>query len=447
MKLTRRQRFLIRLRMRYKFRREYFTLAIPVGLALMFVFFAFHSGFASIATPASTSSQASANALKEAEYQAISGNLTGITGNTTKSAVSTVSEKQNLYITVVAAPILAFAPFSIDATREERKRRNYEQDFSDFLFELSELVRGGIDPSKAFLTLAEGSTGSITKFVKTAAKQMQIGFTFEQALQNMGNSIDSDLAKRYIDLVIQASYSGGSVANLIQRASIDMGSFVNLEREKRAGLSQYTVVLYTGQVILIVLAAILVVEFIPQISNISSSAGAGLGDFLGKSDIGSVDIERGLFFLVFLNGALGGLVIGKISEGKIKFGLKHSLVLILIALLAWNFYVIPASSGTQQVKISVVSYDQSGPAGLPMVDPLVVNVTNPQGKIIDGATVTFVIGGGGTLNPSSTTTDEAGQASTQITLGDQAGLYAIIITCDASQLTLVVNATGYQQSD
>ncbi len=433
--------------MRYKFRREYFTLAIPVALAAIFVLYAFHSGFASITQPGVASSQSTANELKEAQYQAISGNLTGITGNSTKTPSSTVSEKQNLYITVVAAPIIAFAPYSFDATREERRRRSYEQDFSDFLFELSELVRGGIDPAKAFLTLAEGSTGSITKFVKTAAKQMQIGFTFEQALQNMGNLIGSDLAKRYVDLVVQASYSGGSVANLIQRASIDMGTFVNLEREKRAGLSQYTVVLYTGQVILIVLAAILVVQFIPQISEISASGGAGLGDFLGKSDIANVDIERSLFFLVFLNGALGGLVIGKISEGEIKFGLKHSLVLILIAMLAWNFYVIPASSGSQQVKITVASYQSSGPAGLPMQEPLVVNITTLQGKEVTGATVSFVIGGGGSLNPSSSTTNEIGQVSTQVTPGDVPGLYAIVITCDASELTLVVNATSYALSD
>ncbi len=80
---------------------------------------------------------------------------------------------------------------------------------------------------------------------------MSIGFTFEQALHNLGDSLESDLSKRYIDLVIQASYSGGSVSNLIQQAAIDMGNFLTIDKEKRSGLARYTIVLYTGQVVLI----------------------------------------------------------------------------------------------------------------------------------------------------------------------------------------------------
>ena len=136
--------------------------------------------------------------------------------------------------------------------------------------------------------------------------------------------------------------------NLIQNAAIDMGTFLTIEKEKKSGLSQYTVVLYMGQVVLIVLAAIMVVQFIPQIVEITKISSAGLSGFLGTSDIANVTIERNLFLLVYLNGLFGGLVIGKISEGKIKGGLKHSLILMIIALLAWDIYVPPNSTGVTQ---------------------------------------------------------------------------------------------------
>lgn len=454
MPLTKWQKLSIKIQIRYRIRRQYFTLGIPVAVAFIFAFYAFYTGYASIAPPASSSSASSAAALKQAEYEAIIANQTGSTGSNSSSKNSTSSlaaatppsvapEKQNLYLVVVATPIIALTPFSIDTFRQERRKQLYEQDFADFLFELSELVRGGIDPAKAFLTLAQGEVGSITRFVKIASRQMSIGFTFEQALHNLGDSLESDLAKRYIDLVIQASYSGGSVSNLIQQAAIDMGNFLTIDKEKRSGLAQYTIVLYTGQVILIVLAAIMVVQFIPQLTEITQIGSAGLSGFLGQADIGNVPIERDLFFLVTINGLFGGLIIGKISEGKIKHGLKHSLILMLIALIAWDVYVLPASSApTQHVTVQVVSYDKTGLAGFPTKDPLVVNVTNAQGQPVNNALVSFSIANGGTISPTTVNTDEAGEASVKVTLGSNPGPYAIVITCGSSQVTIAITAAG-----
>jgi archaeal flagellar protein FlaJ len=448
--LTGWQKFSIKLRLRYSVKRQYFTLGIPILIAILVVVLAFHSGFASIA-PVSTlsSSQSSQAALRAAEYEAIVQNQSGAaSGNTSALAQitvpppsSTAPEKQNLYLVIVVTPIIALTPYTVDTFREERRKRQYEQDFADFLFELSELVRGGIDPAKAFLTLAQGEVGSITKFVKIASRQMSIGFTFEQALHNLGDSLESDLAKRYIDLVIQASYSGGSVSNLIQQAAIDMGNFLTIDKEKRSGLAQYTIVLYTGQVVLIVLAAIMVVQFIPQLTQITNIGSAGLSGFLGQSDIGSVPIERDLFFLVTINGLFGGLIIGKISEGKVKHGIKHSLILMLIALIAWNVYVLPVSTGpSQNVTLHVVSYDQTGLAGFPTQDPLVVNVTNSQGQPVQGALVSFAIGGGGSISPATANSDIDGEVSVQVTMGPTAGPEAIVITSGNAQISITITA-------
>jgi len=449
MPLTRRQKLSIKLKIKYKIRREIFTIGIPVTLACIFVFYAFYTGFASPVTPTTlSSSQSSQAALREAEYEAIVANQTGVSSNNTAlskiaAPVSSAPEKQNLYLVIVATPIIGLAPFAIDTFRQERRKRQYEQDFADFLFELSELVRGGIDPAKAFLTLAQGEVGSITGFVKIASRQMSIGFTFEQALHNLGDSLESELSKRYIDLVIQASYSGGSVSNLIQQAAIDMGNFLTIDKEKRSGLAQYTVVLYTGQVVLIVLAAIMVVQFIPQLAEITQIGNAGLSGFLGQSDIGNVPIERDLFFLVTINGLFGGLIIGKISEGKIKHGLKHSLILMLIALIAWDAYVLPASSGpTQNVTVHVVSYDKTGLAGFPTLDPLVVNVTNSQGQPVDNAIVSFAIANGGSISPTTANTDISGQAIVKVTLGSIPGPYAVVITSGNSQVTVTITAAA-----
>ena len=448
MRLSWRQRLALRLRVRYRVKRIYFTLAIPIAVAVIIFGLAIYIGlaaFPNLSESTQQSPQAIAAEQRILEIQKLLGN-SSVSGTTiTAKAVN----PQNFDYVFVLALIVGLAPFAIDTYRTDRRRRKYEVDFSDFLFEMSELIRGGIDPVKAVNTLAEGELGSVTKQVRIASKQMQIGSTFEQAMRNLAASLNSSLISRYVDLVIQASYSGGGVSNLIQRASADMSTFIALDNEKRSGLSQYTMILYVGQVVLIALSAILVIQFVPELSQISGIGASSLsGSFLGNSDITSVPLAVDLFFLCVVNGFLGGLVIGKISEGKTKHGIKHALILVFIAFLAWNLIVVPASSSTgPSYPYHIVSYDKSGPYGLPLPDPIVVQVNNTDGTPAVGVAVTFGIAGpaGATdaqVAPSLVSTSATGQAQATIILGDAPGIYTVTVTVSGNTTAVAITATG-----
>ena len=444
-----RQRLAFRLKVRYKVKRSIFTLLIPVLVAFLIFSIAIYSGFTSIPNLSATSqASASSSAVNSRlqQFQRLFGNASSINGTSPIRNVNPTNP-HNFDVVLVASLTVGLSPYTVDAYLTERRRRKSEADFADFLFELSELVRGGIDPIKAVNTLAEGSVGTITKQVRLAAKQMQIGYTFEQAMRNLSTSLKSKLISRYVDLVIQASYSGGGVSSLIQRASADMATFIALEREKRAGLAQYTLVLYVGQVVLIALCAILVVQFLPELAQISTiGANSFTGSLLASADIGTVPLERDLFFLIVVNGLLGGLVIGKISEGKIKHGVKHGLILVFIAFAAWTFFVVPATSGAgTHYNYSIVSYDKQGIAGLPMRNPIVVLVNNTDGTPAVTALVQFTISGppgaGGRIVPSSVSTGSDGEASATIVLGNRTGIYTIGITVGGNTTAVAIQGT------
>ena len=61
----------------------------------------------------------------------------------------------------------------------------------------------------------------------------------------------------------------------------------------------------------------------------------------GKTDIGTIDFARGFFHMIILNSIFGGLIIGKISEGEARFGLKHVVVLVAVGYIASALFILP----------------------------------------------------------------------------------------------------------
>jgi len=68
-----------------------------------------------------------------------------------------------------------------------------------------------------------------------------------------------------------------------------------------------------------------------DIGAIGSSAFSGL--LGGGQSISAEELARPFFWLLIMQGLFAGLVIGKLSEGKVKAGLKHSFIFIVLALL------------------------------------------------------------------------------------------------------------------
>jgi uncharacterized protein (TIGR03437 family) len=94
--------------------------------------------------------------------------------------------------------------------------------------------------------------------------------------------------------------------------------------------------------------------------------------------------------------------------------------------------------------ISKVSGDtQTGSAGQALPIPLVLVVTNSANIPVEGVTVSFTAGGGGSLSATSVVSDSQGVASTNLTLGANPGPNTVTATAAGlSCCQVVFNATG-----
>lgn len=94
--------------------------------------------------------------------------------------------------------------------------------------------------------------------------------------------------------------------------------------------------------------------------------------------------------------------------------------------------------------LSIVSGDnQNGISGKPLANGLVVKLTDQAGNPIAGATITWTTPDGGTLNPTQSTTNSSGEASSVPTLGPTAGTnHVVAALASASSVQVTFTATG-----
>jgi flagellar protein FlaJ len=433
------KKFFEALSLKYTIRREYFTVLAPVAVAVLIVVLAYFSGFAGLpgqGNQAETSDRQKAyeELLKQMEDEE--------GGEAVPATISDETEPLSSPLTldhiIVIAAIVAIVPYAIDITLEKRRTRRKEELYTEFLFKLSELMRGGLDPIKSVVELSKTDLGILTPHVRLAATAMSYGKSFEEAMKAMTTTLKSELITRYTLLVVQASYSGGSTSDLILKASEDMRSIIGIEREKEGSLSQYTFIFYFAQGIVFFIALTLTTSLLPFLQDLGATS------FLGKGNqLEDLDFTVGFFHLIMVNAFFGGLIIGKISEGEARFGLKHSAILMAAGYVACVLLLIPAGQGPApgDVTLKVISGNgQQGFPGLPLQEAVVIHVADKEGTPKERADVRFSISPSGAVKPDSARAGTDGRVEVKPILGPDDGPY--IITATSEGVTVQIQAVA-----
>jgi flagellar protein FlaJ len=400
--------------------REYFTIGIPVAIALLLVLGAFLAGFTFLGTEkAQLGESDKAKAYKELMAQM------NAEENGTASAIpaKTSGPAMGLDEIIIFAVIIAITPYAIDITLQKRATRRKEELYTEFLFKLSELMRGGLDPIKSVKELAKTDLGILTSNIRSASASMMYGKSFEESMKVMAKSLHSELVTRYTSLVVQASYSGGAVSDLILKASEDMRSIIGIEKEKEGNLAQYVMIFYFAQGIIFFIIYTLSTSLLPFIDQLSTSSP------LGKNELIGMNFTRGFFHLIMVNSFFGGLIIGKIAEGDARHGLKHAAILMTAGYIACALFILPppVAPTAGEFTIEVISGNaQEGLPMLPLKDPIAFKLIDKSGNPVSSTAVQFSIMPGGKVTPSSDVSNKDGIVIVKVTGGSETGNYVII---------------------
>ena len=102
----------------------------------------------------------------------------------------------------------------------------------------------------------------------------------------------------------------------------------------------YAVVVYVAFGVFLFADIILIRTFFEPMAAMHAQAlAAGGGGIFGGAGLDMAALNRTLFHATVIEGILGGLIAGKMSEAHLGAGLKHSLMLLLITFLSFLLFV------------------------------------------------------------------------------------------------------------
>lgn len=411
----------------FNIKREYITLGVPVLIALLFIVYALFTGHTysyAISSSAPTSDFDIGVALSDQFNQTIA----AVNHLISPSTAPLVAPKYDLDQVLVIAFMIATIPYTIDVYRQKRILKKKELEFSNVLYKLSELMRGGIDPVKGMIAISKGELGILKKDVQDCASSLVLGHSFKYSMNRLKDAIGSKLIAKYVNIVVQASHTGGNVSDLVFRTSEDMRSILALEKEKEGNLKQYVFVFYMAQGILLTLVYELSSSLLPMVKTMGTSNMFGSLAPHG-SGISDINFQQGFFHLLIINALFGGLIIGMITEGDLKQGLKHSNILILSSYIM-SFMLILAPALPTYI-ITVASGDNQHLSIGDTPKPITFNVSDTGGKPATRKDMTVTIEPRGSIE-STKTTDYHGQVTVHPVIDNGAGTFKVRISSGKS---------------
>lgn len=226
----------------------------------------------------------------------------------------------------------------------ERRTSFVESILPDALQLMASNSRAGYIPSKAFLLSARKEFGPLSDAIKNVAKETMTGVPLEKALKNMTKYIKSDMLKRTVDLIIEGIKSGGRFAELLEETANDIRRMQIIKKEMRANVMMYIIFIFfagcIGAPVLYSLSSFLIVT-ISKLGSITSLTNVGISAMkMPFVKFGSIKISSEFLFqfsiiAILITTGFGGLIIGLISTGREKSGIKYIPILMAIAIIVY----------------------------------------------------------------------------------------------------------------
>ncbi len=228
-----------------------------------------------------------------------------------------------------SAVVAVFPPAVLDYV-EYRWKRSINERLPDLFRTIVQAQQTGMTLPQALEEASKRNYGTLTIELRKMVNQMSWGLSFDEALHEFGKRVDTPLVQRTVPLIIEAGRSGGKV----EKVFAPMGSFIQatltMEKERKAQTRPYIAIIYVAFFVFVFTIVLLFKTFFIEMEE---------SPVIGFSALASEEAWRIFFHMSIIQAFFGGVVAGKMGEGMVSAGLKHSVILMASGYLALKLAV------------------------------------------------------------------------------------------------------------
>lgn len=274
--------------------------------------------------------------------------------------------KTKLFLPIIVIAItVSWLQFWIEFFIREQQQKELEDKFPEFVRNLINAIKSGMPAPTAIKHVADRDYGSLTKHVKKLAAQMEWATPLHKALWNFALSTKNNVIIRAIATVIEAEKSGGNIEDVLDSITASVITIKEMKASRKANVQSQIIQSYIIFFVFLGVMITIMNSLVPYLTLMQGQSlqqltsggvnilGGGLGGLtaqvvLDYSSIGAyfstlgqwlISLNGIFFMLAVLQGMFAGLALGRLAEGKIAAGLKHSLALMTIAALTISFAI------------------------------------------------------------------------------------------------------------
>lgn len=251
---------------------------------------------------------------------------------------------------VVLALTLAWLPQWLDVFAENKRQKELESKFPDFVRNLTGAIKSGMPAAQSVIHVSETDYGALTPYIKKLANQIEWAIPFHSAFENFGIETNNLVIKRAIATMTQAEEAGGNMEDVLAAITESLLQIKKIREQRKTNIQGQIMQSYI--IFFVFLGVMVMIQnfVIPYMTQFAASEDGVAGVFGTVASSAELDFSNplaffgsigswalsmhGLFLMIsVIQGFFAGIVLGKLAEGDMASGLKHSLIMSTIAVV------------------------------------------------------------------------------------------------------------------
>jgi archaeal flagellar protein FlaJ len=253
----------------------------------------------------------------------------------------------------IVALTVGWAQVWMDFFIEGQRQKEIEERFLDLVRNLAGAIKSGMPIPNAIIHIGFIDYGPLSPHVRKLAHQVEWSIPVHKALLFFSNSTNNDIIRRSVATVIEAEQSGGNMEDVLEAITESLMEIKKIKESRRASI--HSQIMQSYVIFFVFLGVMIVIQnlLVPYLMNQNSSNAFTAGMEGGSSQDLPIELEveirtdsmaafmvsmtrwfsslKGIFLMLSLiQGLFAGIIVGKLSEGDLTSGMKHSLILMTV---------------------------------------------------------------------------------------------------------------------